>query len=353
MALEDYSWVDRMVHRIAFSSKAPQQILRDMEASRFGDAVSAQPINAPIFITALPRAGTTLLLELLAKHPDVVTHTYRDMPFVLSPIMWKQFSARFQKVEQAKERSHGDGIMVNPDSPEAFEEVFWLDHCADDFAGGTISLREKLPTATDTALRQHLRALIVSREPADPARARYVSKNNANVARLAALSTALPDARFIVPLRNPLDQAQSLLRQHTKALASHSANAFAARYPRDIGHFEFGVDHRPIMFPGMENVRAEHASDTVEYWLAYWIAAMRHVRNARVARFIDMDGFTRDPQGVIALYHLLGLAPAPEACSAAQDMVKPIRAYDTPVESPLADEAMQLFGMLRDNAART
>ncbi|MDE1467571.1 sulfotransferase [Aurantiacibacter sp. D1-12] len=343
MALEDYSWADRMVHRMAFSAKAPQRMLREMEDSRFGETIAAQSITAPIFITALPRAGTTLLLELLAKHPDVVTHTYRDMPFVLSPVIWRQFSGRFHAKQDAKERSHGDGIMVSADSPEAFEEVFWLNHCAEDFSGGAIALRETMTAPTKTAMRQHMRALMLSRGASN---ARYASKNNANIARLPALAQAFPDAHIIVPLRNPLDQAQSLLHQHTKALASHSASAFAARYPRDIGHFEFGADHRPIMFPGMEQVRADHSPDTLDYWLAYWIAAMRHAKESRSARFVDMTGFTHDPQGVLALYHLLGLEAAPEASAVAQAMVKAIRSYDTPVESTLADEALGLFEKL-------
>lgn len=347
MALEDYSWADRMVHKIAFGARAPQQILCDMEESRFGDAIAAQDVTAPIFITALPRAGTTLLLELLARHPQVVTHTYRDMPFVLSPIMWRQFSGRFHKQETAKERSHGDGLMVNADSPEAFEEIFWMRHCAADFGEGRIALRDKLPENVATALRRHMAALIVSRGVQD---GRYASKNNANIARLPALASAFPDARILIPLRHPIDQAHSLLRQHSKALQSHSASSFAAAYPRDIGHFEFGSDHRPIMFPGMEDVVKQYTPDTLDYWLAYWTCAMRHAQEMREAvrcRFIDMAGFTRDPQGVLALYHLLGLPEAPEATASAQQLVSPIRSYDTPVESPLAQAAIALYEELR------
>lgn len=344
MALEDYSWADRAVHRIAFGTAAPQAMLRDMEQSKFGSAIAAQAITAPVFITALPRAGTTLVLELLARHPAVATHRYRDMPFVLSPVIWQQLSRRFQVKADAKERSHGDGMMVDADSPEAFEEVFWLRHLPEDFADGRIAPREALPAATAAAFRDHMRALIFARgQPG----ARYVSKNNANIARLPALPSTFPDARIIVPLRHPLDQAQSLLHQHKKALASHAGSAFARAYPRDIGHFEFGADHRPIMFAGMQAVIAAHSPDTLDYWLGYWIAAMRQVQAGGIGEVLDMHRFTRAPDGVAMLFARLGLSAAPEAAEAAQAMVEPIKSYHAPLDSPLAQEAMALYEEMR------
>ncbi|QZH75829.1 MAG: sulfotransferase [Erythrobacter sp.] len=342
--MEDYSWADRMVHRLAFGARAPQALLREMEQSKFGGAIAAQHVTAPVFITALPRAGTTLVLELLAQHPLVATHRYRDMPFVLSPVIWRQLSRRFQVKADAKERSHGDGMMVDADSPEAFEEVFWLRHLPGDFSDRGIATRDGLPADTADALRDYMRALVLARGVPG---ARYVSKNNANVARLPALASAFPDARILVPLRHPLDQAQSLLHQHRKALASHSASRFARAYPRDIGHFEFGADHRPILFAGMDAVIAAHTPDSIEYWLGYWIAAMRHVEACGLGEVLDMQRFTSAPDGVATLFARLGLPAASEVPRAAQAMVAPIKSYGAPVESSLAREAMALYEDMR------
>jgi hypothetical protein len=236
--------------------------------------------------------------------------------------------------------------MVNADSPEAFEEVFWLRHLPGDFANGRIAPRDSLPAETATALRDHMRALILARGVCG---GRYVSKNNANVARLPALASAFPDARIIVPLRHPLDQAQSLLHQHEKALASHAASRFARAYPRDIGHFEFGADHRPIMFAGMEAVIAAHRTDTIDYWLGAWIAAMRHVQASGVGEVLDMHRFTRASDGVAALFDRLGLPAAPATAATAQTMVAPIKSYGAPAETPLACESMALYEELRSN----
>jgi len=77
-----YSRLDRLTHRVAFGHRAVQDILAEIEATAFGKLWRDQPLVRPIFITSLPRAGTTLLLEVLARVVSVATHTYRDMPFV-------------------------------------------------------------------------------------------------------------------------------------------------------------------------------------------------------------------------------------------------------------------------------
>ena len=79
----------------------------------------------PVFITALPRAGTPLLLECFASVPEFASHCYRDMPFVPIPCLWNRFSSNFQQAMESQERAHGDGMQIIPDSPEALEEVSW------------------------------------------------------------------------------------------------------------------------------------------------------------------------------------------------------------------------------------
>ncbi|WP_428028077.1 sulfotransferase [Altererythrobacter sp.] len=350
MALEDYNWADRMVHRIAFRARAPQHILMDMEDRRFGDRLASQRMGAPIFVTALPRAGTTLMLEVLSCHPDTATHTYRDMPFVLSPVIWQQLSGKFQVRQDAKERSHGDGMLVSADSPEAFEEVLWQHGYPQDFHSDCIRLRERLDPKFLSSLQRHMRAICVARGMSNATATRYVSKNNANIARLDALAQAFPDASLIIPLRHPIDQARSLLRQHQKALTSHSHSRFARDYVRDIGHFEFGAEHRPIWFEGMSEVVARLQPDSLDYWIAYWIAAARHIKRLGIGKIVDMTRFTHG-NAVTQLYEALGLEQSQEALARAQDLVRPIKSYDEEYVGPLASEAMDLYEDLRQPSA--
>ena len=88
MAIQlNYSAFDRLLHRLAFGGRFVQLAAADIESAVFGSSYQTVGGERPIFITSPPRAGTTLLLEALHRFPSVATHTYRDMPFVLAPLL--------------------------------------------------------------------------------------------------------------------------------------------------------------------------------------------------------------------------------------------------------------------------
>ena len=296
-----YSTMDRLVHRIAFAAPFVQATAADLEDSMFAKAFNSIDDKPPVFITSLPRAGTTIVLNALSGLPGVATHLYRDMPFVMAPILWSKFSRGFQKDSSLHERAHGDGIKIGYDSPEAFEEMIWHHFWPNHFRENEIALWGEADTnaeATDF-MRRHFRKIIALR--AGPG-GRYVSKNNGNFARLDFLGAMFPDATVIVPVREPAEHAASLLRQHQNFLAQHASDPFIWRYMRDIGHFEFGALHRPIAFEGFAELAGEHAPDSPNYWLAYWIAAMSHVA-ARSGKLVILPDakLQGDPQAVMEL----------------------------------------------------
>ena len=46
------------------------------------------------------------------------------MPFVISPNIWNYIS-KYLKAKKSIVRGHNDNILINLDSPEQFEEIFW------------------------------------------------------------------------------------------------------------------------------------------------------------------------------------------------------------------------------------
>ncbi|MCJ7421784.1 sulfotransferase [Sphingomicrobium astaxanthinifaciens] len=343
MAIEDYGWADRIVHRLAFGSPIPQDLLLDIEQKKHGRAIAAQPLTAPIFVTALARAGTTLILEILARHPRLASHTHRDMPFVLTPILWRELTWRFAVAQEKKERSHKDGLLVNVDSPEAFEEILWKREFPDHYRADGITPWGPLPEAFTAKLSRHMKALVLARGGGPEQR--YLSKNNANIARLPGLAQAFPDARFLVPLRHPVDHARSFLRQHRLGLDSHAESDFARRYAADTGHHEFGLVHKPILFDGFDG---QGDATRLDYWLRYWIAAYRAVEAAPRAELIDMQRFTAAKKAAQLFAHL-GLPLAPEAVAEAEAMIRPIKAYDGTIDADpaLVAAAEALYERLR------
>lgn len=81
----------------------------------------------------------------------------------------------------AKERAHGDGIMVSFDSPEAFEEIFWRTFCAKDYIFKDHLAPHKANEEAVDQFRIFVQQIIDSRDTSE--QTRYLSKNNGNVFR--------------------------------------------------------------------------------------------------------------------------------------------------------------------------
>lgn len=279
----NYSAIDRFVHNLAMGQFELQKALSRLEDRRFERAHPDVTGNDPVFITSLPRAGTTLLLEILAGTPGFVSHCYRDMPFLLCPLTWDRLSRGFRKPAEARERAHGDGMDVSYDSVEAFEEILWRAFWPEHFEAQRIRPWEVEDHDEEGAfadfLRQHMRKIVAlgrARSGSSAAR-RYVSKNNANIARLAWLRRQFPDARFVIPYREPAGHIASLARQHANFLKAHEEDSFALRYMETLGHLEFGKALRPIDFGGWL-ARAEGLErGGPDFWAEYWIAAFTAV----------------------------------------------------------------------------
>ena len=117
--------LDRLLHQIAFAAPSIQLTATDIEKKFHSSVYDTVGATRPIFITSLPRAGTTILLEVLSRFPSLATHTYRGMPFLMAPVLWSRLSGAFRKGGELGERAHGDGMKIGYDSPEAFEEILW------------------------------------------------------------------------------------------------------------------------------------------------------------------------------------------------------------------------------------
>ena len=124
----NYNVFDRSLHRLAFATTAIQWELEQFETQLFRNQLKAIQNENQVHLCGLPRTGSTTLLHLLMNSREFSTHNYRNMPFVLTPLLWNKLSRPFMKKNQAKLRAHNDGITINNDSDEALEEVLWKNH---------------------------------------------------------------------------------------------------------------------------------------------------------------------------------------------------------------------------------
>jgi hypothetical protein len=236
-------WMDTL-GTVLCQRSAVMRTAAGWESRLLRDRLDRQPITAPIWITGLARSGSTMLLELLASHPELASHRYRDFPPLLTPYLWNRLLEFMPlKTEAPTERAHHDGIMVTSDSPEAFEEPAWMAFFPDLHRAAQPALLDARidEPAFEAFLRDHMRKLLLVRE-----RPRYLAKANYDSTRHGYLLKLFPDARFIVPIREPLWHVASLMKQHRLFCEAQTRYPAARRHLARAGHFEFGLDRQPI-----------------------------------------------------------------------------------------------------------
>ncbi len=275
-----------------------------LESRVLADQLAAVPLSMPVYVCGLARSGSTLLHEIIAAHPGVATHRAKDYPMVFTPYWWRQATAR-TRPKPPRERAHRDRVFITPESPDALEEMVWMaffPRCHDPAVSNLLSA-DDFSLAFESFYRAHLRKLLLAEQAG-----RYVAKANYHVARLAYLVRLFPDARFVIPVRAPAAHVASLLRQHRWFTEGQRRNRRALDFMRRSGHFEFGLDRRPLNLGDVERVRAVlrawAAGEEVRGWAICWDTVYGHV-----ARLLETDEKVRAAAHVVRFEDLCA-APA-------------------------------------------
>jgi hypothetical protein len=249
-------------------------MLGRLESHVLAAELSRVSLSRPIYICGLARSGSTLLHEVVASHPAVATHRVKDYPLVFTPYWWRQATGRHPPAPP-RERAHGDRVWITAESPDAVEEMIWMaffPKCHDPAVNNELGAKVRHP-AFEVFYRTHLRKMLFAERAT-----RYAAKANYHVARLGYLQHLFPDARFLIPVRDPVSHITSLLRQQQRFAAGQRRFPRALAQMRRAGHFEFGRDRRPMNLGDTERVRAIQRAwvhgDEVRGWALYW--AMVH-----------------------------------------------------------------------------
>ncbi|MDX1568936.1 MAG: sulfotransferase [Xanthomonadales bacterium] len=291
-----------------------------LESRILRDEIEATAITQPIYVTALARSGTTIVTELLHAHPATTAHHYADFPLVDIPFWRNWLHARTRvAVPQAVERAHGDRILVTEDSPEAVEELLWMAAFPRLHDPRTSQLLgpEQRNVAFDSVYRDHIRKLLLVRGAQ-----RYVAKGNYNISRLRYLLDLFPDARFIVPVRHPVNHIASLAKQHRFFSAGQEHNPRIRLQLAASGHFEFGQDRRAVHLGDEERARAIREAwsqgQDIRGWALYWESVYSYLwalrtedpRVADALLFVRFEDLCRDGETWIdRIFEHAGLEP--------------------------------------------
>jgi hypothetical protein len=273
--------------------------LRLRAARKLDPAIAAQRIERPIFITGLPRTGTTLLHELFMQDPDnrVPLHwevrspcpapeaaSYADDPRIARAEdelqLWNEIVPEYRAQHELGARIPVEDIQHTP--PTFVSDELMGRHIVPSYAAWYASADKSVAFAFHRQFLQHLQ----SRH----ARRRWVLKSPSWLGLLPVLFGEYPDARVVITHRDPLRVLPSVV-------SILYSTAFVRSDSVDAG-----------MFKGWFSPETCRA-------LLDAMCAFRDSAAIAPAQFCDVRyaELVRDPAAAVArAYERFGLAFAPE-----------------------------------------
>jgi hypothetical protein len=283
-----FYWSVRGVH-----AAAPLFVgLGNIESLMLSRKLATQRVDRPVYICGLPRAGTTITLQMLSEHPDVVTHKYADFLMPYMPWVWNKVFPHIpvDAMRKPVPRIHRDRIQVTRDSAEMGEEILWehfFPQVHDETKYSVLDQSTSNP-AFERFYREHLCKLALVR-----GRSRYVSKAIMCVVRMQYLRKLFPDARFLLYIRNPIDHVASLIKQDRIWAEIEQSDPRQIEIIELTGHHEFGPKQvmanvgRPEVLREIRRLFDENrwAVSRAKYWAyVYGFVADQLARDPELAR---------------------------------------------------------------------
>ncbi len=288
--MASYSATDKFLHKFYLGNYGISKATFEMEEILYGSKAMNLEIDQFIFVTGLARSGTTAVMRKLFETGHYASLQYSNMPFLLSPNLWKRNS----NIE-AHERAHKDGIIIDGNSPEEFDEYFWKAFLKDSYIKTSGLAINEIDQKTHEKYLAYIKLICLAK-----GRTKYVSKNNNNVLRLDALRK-IDGSRIIILYRDPITHAASLMKLHKSFSQDQVEDSFALDYFNFLGHHEFGINHKPFLLTEeFEQYRTKFDKDDFNYWLAIWLNYYSYLLKHRETNdiFICFEKLIADPDFV-------------------------------------------------------
>ena len=263
------------------SFKALSFFLERVETMFLKNGIKKLKIDRPVYITGLARAGTTIILEMLEKHPDLASHKYKNVLMPYLPDWFSQMADRFNIYKKPFERLHKDGIIVTRESPEAVEEIFWqifFDNLHNEKVSNIITKKDSNPKF-ENFYCNHIKKLLINQNCS-----RYLAKNNYHISRLDYLLNIFPDSKFLLIIRNPVEHIASLIKQTKLFIRLEQENPLLPDWLKIVGHNEFGRNQKCINLGNTELINKIHKlwrnrRTYVKGWAYYWSSIYDFIAN--------------------------------------------------------------------------
>ncbi len=248
--------LDQVVHRFMLESHRFRKFCFTRECER-NDRVSDRH-RENVFVAGVARSGSTALLSALHSSDSFASTTYRLMPFVLAPSLSKVIAGISKTAVAPTERRHHDSINIDFNSAEALDGIFWNTYFPRD--GNYMHPREVEPQT----LRQY--AMFIENILIHFGKSRYLSKMNQGIEWVANLAVYFDRSVFLLPFRDPRQQAVSLLNQHNNFSC---LSRYESKYLGWLEHHEFGTTQLGF-FDHHQQTCSVFSPQDINYWLEQW-----------------------------------------------------------------------------------
>jgi hypothetical protein len=266
-----YNNIEKLAHRLYLKNYLLSRATYYLEKAIFKNTIQSSRIDQAVFVTGLARAGTTVIFNALFQTQQFASLKYSNMPFLLMPNIWGKMHKR--KTTPLEERKHGDGILVNNESPEAFDEYFWKVFLNDAYISDHYLTRHDISDNILNEYEQYIKLVCHAQH-----KTRYITKNNNNVLRLQSLSKLNIQKKIFLICRHPAEHAMSLLKEHQLFCTYQIEDSFSLEYFNFLGHHEFGLHHKPFYLCADDiSAVSDISKDNPDYWLYCWKSYYKYI----------------------------------------------------------------------------
>jgi len=177
----------------------------------------------PIFITGVPRSGTSLIYQILYKHPQVAWFSNEDLQNWIPneqqyylKIYYEDLKKRGKKIpitehsllvigrEVFKDNKNFPSSPNGPFTVPIEGEIFWISIFGNEYI-------TDVPIESKIKLTKEIANLLAKRK-----KERFLNKAPQNCMRFYAIQKIFSDAKFINIHRDPIEVISSMIRRHKK-----------------------------------------------------------------------------------------------------------------------------------------
>lgn len=261
-------------------------------------------IDRPILMIALPRAGASILQNIICAHPDV-SYITNTMHLFRSCFCGAEHIRKMLNINGRAERYIGDSVMVDVNTP-ADGVAFWFEWFKED-PNSPDYLERTIEDFSPEEI-ENIKATIRRMIYCFGGRARFFSKNPMLLPHMLLLKDLFPDARFVHVVRDPRMAANSLVKLY------RLENEKLARI-RQKGRLPLAADKPWLIYPRMpklaENVE-KYGPDDIRTTAHLWNDAETFVsqNKDKLPNFYEVryEDILADPQKeVLGILEFCGL----------------------------------------------